>query len=177
MNLAGNSTWQISCGDGGTYALFVRDALGISGPAADAIPPLTPPVPRRKAAVSPPELAQDWGRWWRECTASGPGREPLGLPEGLRAAYREWGAFTSPESSRRRDDVRRGFDDTIREVVRDLEQELGRQPVFRLEVLQAPVQGQFWLRLGDAKVFASEELLLSRHLAAPLDAVIRGLLH
>ena len=38
MKFPGDSTWVITSGDGGTFALFVRDALGISTPAADSVP-------------------------------------------------------------------------------------------------------------------------------------------
>lgn len=175
MRLAGDSTWIVQHGDGGTYALFVRDALGISTPTADAIPPLHPPVPKLADAVFPPEVVADWDRWWRESTASGPGREPLGLPAGLRAAYSRWRPDTSPENRRRRDDVRQACGETIQEIVTGLEQELGHRPLFQLELLQAPLRGQFWLRLDRERVLASEELLLSRNLLAPLEAVIRDL--
>ncbi|MGW4211160.1 hypothetical protein ACWEIJ_24430 [Lentzea sp. NPDC004789] len=57
----------------------------------------------------------------------------------------------------------------------DLEQELGHRPIFELEVLQIPVEGQFWQRLRRDKVLASEELLASRNVIAPLESVIRDL--
>ncbi|HUQ59877.1 hypothetical protein [Lentzea sp.] len=167
---------MISSGDGGTFALFVRDALGISTPTADAIPRLVPPVPRLEGALYPPGLVEDWDRWWRDCTSSGAGREPVGLPVRLREAYRDWGAFTAPENTQRRDEVRRGFTDAVQEVVVDLEHERGHRPIFTLDVLQVPLEGQFWRRLSRGKVLVSEELMLSRNVIAPLESVIRDLL-
>jgi len=175
MRFSGDSTWLIRSGDGGTFPLFVREALGISTPTADAIPRLVPPVPRLRDAPYPPELVEDWDRWWHGCTSTGSSREPVGLPEVLHEAYAEWGAFTAPDNTYRRDDVRRGFSDSVQELVADLEQELGHRPIFELEVLQIPVEGQFWQRLRRDKVLASEELLCSRNVIAPLESVIRDL--
>lgn len=175
MNFAGDSTWVISSGDGGTFALFVRDALGISTPTADSVPRLTPPVPRLSGALIPPEFIQDWDRWWHDCTTKGYGREPLGLPVELREAYTRWGDFTSPENTRKRDDLRVVFCASVQEVVADLEQELGRRLIFKLDIAQIPVDGQFWRRLQHDKVLVSEELLGSRNLLAPLESVIREL--
>ncbi|MGW4214545.1 hypothetical protein ACWEIJ_41620, partial [Lentzea sp. NPDC004789] len=74
MRFSGDSTWLIRSGDGGTFPLFVREALGISTPTADAIPRLVPPVPRLTDLLYPPELVEDWDRWWRGCTSSGSSR-------------------------------------------------------------------------------------------------------
>ncbi|MET8758481.1 hypothetical protein [Lentzea sp. NPDC004782] len=175
MRFSGDSTWLIRSGDGGTFPLFVREALGISTPTADAIPRLVPPVPRLTDVLCPPELVEDWDRWWRGCTSAGSSREPVGLPEILHEAYAEWGAFTAPDNTCRRDDVRRGFSDSVQELMADLERELGHRPIFELEVLQIPVEGQFWQRLRRDKVLASEELLASRNVIAPLESVIRDL--
>jgi hypothetical protein len=175
MNFPGDSTWVISSGDGGTFALFVRDALGISTPTADSIPRLTPPVPPLTGALTPPELVEDWDRWWRDCTSTGHGREPVGLPVELREAYTRWNAPTAAETTRRRHDLRTTFSNSIQELVAELEQELGRRPVFTLDVIQVPVEGQFWRRLARDKVLVSEELMLSRNVIAPLESVIREL--
>ncbi|GGU14710.1 hypothetical protein [Lentzea flava] len=175
MKFSGDSTWVISSGDGGTFALFVRDALGISTPTADSIPRLTPPVPRLTGLLYPPELVQDWDRWWRDCSSTGHGREPVGLPVELREAYQQWGAFTTPENTRRRDDIRISFSNSVHELVTDLEQELRRRPVFKLDVVQIPVEGQFWRRLKHDRVLVSEELMASRNVIAPLESVIRDL--
>ncbi|MFD5823918.1 hypothetical protein [Lentzea sp. NPDC060358] len=174
MKFPGDSTsWVVRSGDGGTFALFVRDALGISTPTADAIPRLVPPVPRMTIA-GPPGLARDWDRWW-----GGDAAEPAGIPEdqwdGLRRAYGRWADFSSADSTERRDEVRREFSASVQELVADLEQELGHRPVFELEVLQVPVEGQFWRCLGRDKVLASEHLLASRNVLAPLESVIRDL--
>jgi hypothetical protein len=45
MSFPDDSTWMVSSGDRGTFALYVRDALGINSPTADAIPLLSPAVP------------------------------------------------------------------------------------------------------------------------------------
>jgi hypothetical protein len=175
MRFSVDSTWLIRSGDGGTFPLFVREALGISTPTADAIPRLVPPVPRLTDVQYPPELVEDWDRWWRGCTSTGSSREPVGLPEVLHEAYAEWGAFAAHGNTWRRDDLRRGFSDSVQELMADLEQELGHRPIFELEVLQIPVEGQFWQRLRRDKVLASEELLASRNVIAPLESVIRDL--
>lgn len=175
MNFPGDSTWAISSGDGGTFALFVRDALGISTPAADAIPPLSPPVPRLTGAVYPPEIIEDWDRWWRDCTSSGAGREPLGLPEELRPAYTRWRDDPRSPKAMARRDVARRFSVSLHELITELERELGRTPIFTLDVLQVPVEGQFWRRLDREKVLVSEELMCSRNVIAPLESVIRDL--
>lgn len=176
MRLSGEPTWLVSSGDGsGTFALFVRDALGISTPAADSVPPLTPPVPRFTGALIPPGIVEDWDRWWRDCTSTGHGREPLGLPVELREAYRDWSASTSQQSTRWRNDFRTGFSSSIQEVVAGLEQELGRRLVFTLDVVEIPVEGQFWRRIERDRVLVSSQLMGSRNVIAPLESVIRDL--
>ncbi|MGW6928516.1 hypothetical protein ACWGE0_00545 [Lentzea sp. NPDC054927] len=173
MNFTEDSTWVISSGDGGTFPLFVRDALGISTPTADSIPRLAPPVPRL-TGVEVPGLAQGWDRWWLEC-ATGSSHEPVGVPDHLRAAYTRWSDPRSLQSTYIRDEVRRTFSASLHEVVTELQEELGRRLVFSLDVLQIPVEGQFWRRLQRDRVLVSEELLLSRNVIAPLESVIREL--
>ena len=175
MTFPGDSTWLVSSGDGGSFALFVRDALGISTPTADSIPRLTPPVPRLTGVLIPPGFIEDWDRWWHDCTTQGHAREPLGLPVELREAYTRWGAFTTPENTRRRDDLRIALSASLDELLAELEQELGRRPIFKLDLLQIPVEGQFWRRVQRDKVLVSEELIGSRNLIAPLESVIRDL--
>jgi hypothetical protein len=63
----------------------------------------------------------------------------------------------------------------LHELVTEPDQELGRRPIFKLDVIQIPVDGQFWLRLTRDRVLVSEELMLSRNLVAPLESVIREL--
>ncbi|MET9626866.1 hypothetical protein ABZX92_05320 [Lentzea sp. NPDC006480] len=166
---------MISSGDGGTFPLFVRDALGISTPTADSIPRLTPPVPRVTGVLVPPEFTPDWDRWWRDCTQNGHGREPIGIDVRLREAYTRWHSPTTPEATSHRDHLRTFFSAAVQEVVVGLEQELGHRPIFQLDILQIPVEGQFWRRLTRDKVLVSEELLGSRNVLAPLESVIRDL--
>ncbi|MFD9697928.1 hypothetical protein [Lentzea sp. NPDC059081] len=175
MSFPGDSTWVISSGDGGTFPLFVRDALGIDTPAAGAVPPLVPPVPPYTETLIQPGIVEDWDRWWRDSVMMGFGREPLGLPDELRAAYRRWLDAAGPESLARRDQLRVSFTSWVQEVVADLEREQGYRPLFRLEVFQVPVEGQFWQRLTKDRVLVSEELMLSRNVIAPLESVIRDL--
>jgi len=174
MNFPGDSTWVISCNDVGTFALFVRDALGISTPTADSIPRLTPPVPPLTGALIPPEFIQDWDRWWRDCTVTGFGREPVGLPVELREAYTRWDGPVKPGTHHSRE-ASRPFSASLHELVTELEQELGRRPLFKLDVIQIPVEGQFWRRLARDEVLVSEELMASRNVIAPLESVIRDL--
>jgi hypothetical protein len=174
MNFAGDSTWVVSSGDGGTFPLFVRDALGISTPAADSVPRLTPPVPRL-TGVEVPGIEHGWDRWWHESTLTGSGREPIGIPDHLRAAYVRWSDPRSLQSTYVRDDVRRTFMASLHELIAELEQELGHPSVFSLDVLQIPVEGQFWRRIQHDRVLASEDLLRSRNVIAPLESVIREL--
>ncbi|MFI6095185.1 hypothetical protein ACIA8G_06530 [Lentzea sp. NPDC051213] len=177
MDFQGDSTWVISSGDGGTFALFVRDALGISTPAADSVPRLTPPVERLTGVLVPQEFPRDWDRWWLESCSGGHGREPVGLPEQLREAYTRWQGFSTPEATRRRDELRGTFSNSLRELVIELEQELGHRPIFTLDVVQVPVEGQFWRRLTRDRVLVSEELMGSRYVIAPLESVVRELMH
>ncbi|MEV6235811.1 hypothetical protein [Lentzea sp. NPDC051838] len=170
MNLSGDSTWVLSSGDGGTFPLFVRDALGISTPTADSIPRLTPAVPPVTGVLVPPEFTPDWDRWWRDSTQNGWGREPIGITVGLREAYTRW---SGPIRDRRAPAT--AFSTVLYEVVSELEQDLGHRPIFTLDVLQIPVEGQFWRRLSRDKVLVSEELMGSRNVLAPLESVIRDL--
>jgi hypothetical protein len=175
MHFPGDSTWMISSGDGGTFALFARDALGISTPTADSIPRLTPPVPPFAGALLPAEFGQDWDRWWKESSEIGYGREPIGLPEELREAYSQWDDPLNPDNTRRRDHLRVTFSDLLHELVTELEQELGRRPVFKLDIVEIPVEGQFWRRLKRDRVLVSQELMSSRNVLAPLESVLREL--
>jgi hypothetical protein len=180
MHFPGDSTWSMSIGDGGTFPLFVRDALGISTPQADSVPRLTPPVTRLTGTgLSPIETAgieHGWDRWWLESTTTGGGREPLGIPVRLRQAYTRWRDPAAPGNADGRDRLRRTFSAHLNELLAELEQELGRTPVFTLDIVQLPVAGQFWRRAARARVLASEELMDSRNVIAPLESVIRDLL-
>ena len=174
MKLEGESTWVVSIGDGGTFPLFVRDALGISTGESGSVPRLTPPVPRL-TDVEVPGIEHGWDRWWAESASTGFGHEPLGIPVRLHEAYTRWRNPLAPENTRRRDHLRSTFSDVLKELLADLEQELGRKPLFTLDISQLPVEGQFWRRLNRAKVLASEELMGSRNVIAPLESVIRDL--
>lgn len=183
MDLSGNSTWVVSSGGGGTFALYVRDALAISTPAADSIPPLTPPVPRATGIEVPPGFAQEWDHWWRENLGAGRvaggaehvhARWPTGLPEQLRDAHAEW-AQSRREADSLRGDAMARFSELLNEVVGELEEELGRSPVFALDLIELPVEGEFWRRLGPGTVLISEQLKRSRNVIAPLESVLRDL--
>ncbi|MDT7782024.1 MAG: hypothetical protein QOF58_443 [Pseudonocardiales bacterium] len=173
MNFPGDSTWVISSGDGGTFPLFVREALGIRTPTADSIPRLVPPVLPVTGVLVPPEFTADWDRWWHDCTRTGSGREPIGISVELRDAYNRWQDGTTWLQDNRRT----VFSNLVHEVVTDMEQELGRRPIFKLDILQIPVEGPFWRRLSRDKVLVSEELMISRNVLAPLESVIRDLAH
>ena len=170
--------------DGGTFALYVRDALGVATPTAAAIPPLTPAVARADLTV-PPGFAADWDRWWVHSLGSGrtageaehtPGRWPSGLPDRLRTAYADWQPVPgSPEARKARDGARTVFSQSLQELIADLKQELAREPVFTLELIFLPVEGQFWRRLDTHTVLVSVELLCSRNVIAPLESVIRDI--
>jgi hypothetical protein len=175
MHFAGDSTWVISIGDSGTFALFVRDALGISTPTADAVPRVTPPVTRLTGVLLPPEFAQDWDRWWHACTFTGHGREPIGLPEELREAYTAWIHPRSPRHAPVRREGGETFSTLLPDLMAEIEQELGHRPIFNLDLVQIPVEGQLWRRLARNRVLVSEELMGSRNVIAPLESVIRDL--
>lgn len=176
MNFPGDSTWTISNNDSHTFALYVRDALGIDTPTAASIPPLHPPVPRSGLPV-PHGFADAWDRWWEGShgTPRLPDLWPPSLPEELWIAYSQWRDPTGPEATRIRDQVRRTFGQSIHELVTDLERELGHRPVFCLELVQIPVEGQYWRRLTKDTVLVSDGLMSSRNLIAPLESVIREL--
>lgn len=176
MRFPGDSTWAVSSGDGDTFALYVRDALGISTPTADAIPRLTPPVPRVHDVYLPHTFGAAWDRWWTQSfTARGaqhvPSRWPVGLPGEVRAAYETWRPSTPDVSPRARENLSQ----VLREVVAQHTGELGREPVFSLGLIAIPVEGLFWRRVGVDSVLLSEELMASPHLIAPLESVIRDL--
>jgi hypothetical protein len=171
MHFPGDSTWVISSGDGGTFPLFVREALGISTPTADSIPRLVPPVTPVTGVLVPPEFTPDWDRWWRDTTETGYGREPIGITVELREAYNRW----RDRTNRRRGDRRTVFSNLVHEVVTEMEEELGHRPVFKLDVIEIPVEGQFWRRLARDMVLVSEELMASRNILAPLESVLRDL--
>ncbi|WP_330275808.1 hypothetical protein OG205_09125 [Lentzea sp. NBC_00516] len=172
MHFPGDSTWRVSSGRGDTFTLYVRDALGISTPTADSIPPLTPPVPRLPGVTLPDTFGAAWDRWWAQSVSAGaedvPGRWPVGLPQQLRPAYDEW--VTHKDY-----DGRTNLSEVLQEIVAQLSGELGHVPVFDLEIVEVPVQGQFWRRLSTNSVMVSEELMASRNLIAPLESVLREL--
>ncbi|MCX2950238.1 hypothetical protein [Lentzea sp. NEAU-D7] len=86
-----------------------------------------------------------------------------------------WVVHLSGDAPNAHDDTRARFDDSLREVLADLEQELGRTPVFALSLVQIPGEDQRWKRLKPDVVEVSEGLLRSRNLIAPLESVIRQL--
>ncbi|MFD4636627.1 hypothetical protein ACFWN2_04885 [Lentzea sp. NPDC058436] len=176
MRFPGDSTWAVSSGDGDTFALYVRDALGIRTPTADSIPRLTPPVPRVHDVYVPETFGSAWDRWWSQSYASRgaqhvPSRWPVGLPGEVRAAYEGWRPHIPDVAPR----TRENFSAVLREVVTQLTEEIGREPVFSLSLIAIPVEGQFWRRVGSDSVLLSEELMASPHLIAPLESVIRDL--
>ncbi|WP_394619136.1 hypothetical protein JNUCC0626_08575 [Lentzea sp. JNUCC 0626] len=177
MHFPGDSTWQVSSGGADTFVLYVRDALGVSTPTADAIPPLYPPVDRLHDVYVPETFGSGWDRWWNESLITGGGgRPPIGVPEHLHAAHRQWRPdFTSPEQSRLRDNARADMSEVLREIVEQLTTELGHPPVFNLKLVEIPVQGQFWRRVNTTTALVSDELKASRNLIAPLETVLREL--
>ncbi|MEU3645132.1 hypothetical protein AB0E59_17245 [Lentzea sp. NPDC034063] len=177
MQFPGDSTWQVSSGGGEIFALYVRDALGISTPTADAIPRLTPPVPRDHDAYVPETFGSAWDRWWTQSlTTLGPGHPPVGVPEQMRADYTRWGPdWSSPEQRALRHHARTVSYTLPREIVDQLTVELGRQPVFNLRMIEIPVEGQFWRRVDKHTVLVSDELKISRNVLAPLESVLREL--
>jgi hypothetical protein len=86
-----------------------------------------------------------------------------------------WGVHISGDAPHAHDDTRARFDDALREVLADLEQELGRTPVFSLSLFQVPGEDQRWKRLKPDIVEVSEGLMRSRNILAPLESVIREL--
>ncbi|MET9226082.1 hypothetical protein [Lentzea sp. NPDC003310] len=177
MHFPGDSTWQVSSGSGDAFVLYVRDAMGVSTPTADSIPPLTPPVERLHDVYVPETFGSGWDRWWTESlTTGGGGRPPVGVPEHLREAYQRWRPdHTSPEQTRRRDAARRHSYELLTEIVDQLTTELGHPPRFSFTLVEIPVQGQFWRRVGTHTALVSDELRASRNLLAPLESVLREL--
>ncbi|WP_191299203.1 hypothetical protein [Lentzea cavernae] len=166
---------------GDTFALYVRDALGLSTPTADAVPPLNAPVPRVHDVYVPETFGPAWDRWWTRAVESGgaltaPSQWPVGPPAQLRAAYDAWHpAPTSPGETTRRDRSRNDFGLALKEAVGQLTTELGHEPVFDLNLIEIPVRGQFWRRTARRTVLVSDELRSSRNVLAPLESVIRDL--
>ncbi|MFJ8962041.1 hypothetical protein ACIRG5_21900 [Lentzea sp. NPDC102401] len=177
MHFPGDSTWQVSSGSGEVFALYVRDALGISTPTADAIPRLTPPVPRDHDAYVPETFGSAWDRWWtRSLTTLGSGHPPVGVPEQMRADYTRWQPdWTSPEQRALRRHARTESYALLKEIVDQLTVELGRRPVFNLRMIEIPVEGQFWRRVDKHTALVSDELRISRNVLAPLESVLREL--
>ncbi|MDX8055434.1 hypothetical protein SK571_39180 [Lentzea sp. BCCO 10_0798] len=87
----------------------------------------------------------------------------------------QWVVHISGDAPNAHDDTRARFDDALREVLADLEQELGRTPVFALSLFQIPGEDQYWKRLKPDVVEISEGLMRSRNVLAPLESVIREL--
>ncbi|SFR27465.1 hypothetical protein SAMN04488564_11164 [Lentzea waywayandensis] len=177
MHFPGDSTWQVSSGSGDTFVLYVRDALGISTPTADAIPRLTPPVPRDHDAYVPETFGSAWDRWWTQSlTTGGGGHPPVGVPEQMRADHTRWLPDpTSPEQRALRHHARTDSYTLLKEIVDQLTVELGHEPVFNLRMIVIPVEGQFWKRVGKHTVLVSEALKISRNVIAPLESVLREL--
>lgn len=86
-----------------------------------------------------------------------------------------WVVHISGDAPNAHDDTRARFDESLREVLTDLEQELGREPVFALSLFQVAGEGQHWKRLKPGLVEASEGLMRSRNVVAPLESAIREL--
>lgn len=86
-----------------------------------------------------------------------------------------WVVHISGDAPNAHDDTRARFDDALREVLADLEQELGRTPVFALSLFRVPGEDQRWKRLKPGIVEVSEGLMRSRNVIAPLESVIREL--
>ncbi|MFD4668414.1 hypothetical protein ACFWNN_01695 [Lentzea sp. NPDC058450] len=177
MRFPGDSTWKVSSGSADTFALYVRDALGVSTPTADAIPALYPPVERLHDVYVPETFGWGWDRWWTESLITGGGgRPPVGVPEHLREAYQQWRPdTTAPEQSWFRDKASAHLFDLIQEIVGQLTTELGREPVFTFTLVEIPVRGQFWRRVDTTIALVSDELKASRNLIAPLESVLREL--
>ncbi|MFS8102760.1 hypothetical protein LFM09_37095 [Lentzea alba] len=177
----GKKSWVVGSGGGDTFTLYVRDALGISTPTADAIPRLTPPVPRVDDPEATERVTRGWDRWWEQSLPSPGsqhvrGRWPVGLPEHLHDAFLQWsGDPSSPETTRQRDEDRQQFSELLNEVIDQLTDELGHPPLFSLSMIEIPVEGQFWRRLSKDTVLVSENLKRSRNVIAPLESVIRDL--
>lgn len=88
-----------------------------------------------------------------------------------------WVVHISGDAPDSHDDTRTRFNDVLHEVVGDLKQELGREPVFALSLFQVPGEEQRWRRLKPDVVEVSEGLMRSRNVIAPLESVIRELAH
>ncbi|MDX3659480.1 hypothetical protein PV646_19425 [Streptomyces sp. ID05-26A] len=86
-----------------------------------------------------------------------------------------WVVHISGDAPNAHDDTRARFDDSLREVLTGLEQELGREPVFALSLFQIPGEDEHWKRLKPGVVEISEGLMRSRNVLAPLESVIREL--
>ncbi|WP_147455197.1 hypothetical protein [Saccharothrix australiensis] len=188
MRFDGNPSWSINHDSFGeiAFALYVRDALGITSPTADSIPPLEPAAPAR-SHPDPPGLAGHWDDWWTRITGARPaaGHEapaPAGPPEALddllprlRRDHSRWAAGLRAEQARTGQPHTRDvipFHDLVDEVRR----ELGRDGLdFTLSIHEVPVAGPYWLRIGTDTVLASSDLLRSPDAVAPLRSVIRDL--
>ncbi|MEV6235812.1 hypothetical protein [Lentzea sp. NPDC051838] len=163
--------WVVSSGTGDTFTLYVRDALGVSTPTADSIPPLTPHVPRESTTTVD---GDEWDRWFAQSLMSTgsqniPDRWPSGVTEELRDAHAAWRPTPAmPEG-------RQAFSELLNEIVDGLTTELGHTPLFALTLIEIPVQGGFWRRLNRDIVLVSEQLKYSRAVLAPLESVIRDL--
>jgi hypothetical protein len=83
------SSWRFGSSSSGLahHALYVRDALGLTVPSAERIPPhLTDVTPDRSDLLGPGELAAaaaEWPRWWSSILAHELGDQDSGEPASL----------------------------------------------------------------------------------------------
>lgn len=129
--------WRITEGDTKRlhYALYVRDALGLT-PVGDSVPPaLAPAVDRYKDGTSPPIDGPRWLRWWNdlldEVQLDSPRAQEVveqrwSAPPALDEQARSW-AFHRHEEWRR-ERHRRSFEVVSRIMEGDAVKALGRPP-------------------------------------------------
>ncbi|SER06663.1 hypothetical protein SAMN05216188_107268 [Lentzea xinjiangensis] len=89
--------------------------------------------------------------------------------------YSTWSVQITSDVRNAYDDTRARFDDALREVLVELRQELGHEPVFGLSLVQIPGDDPHWKQLKPDVVEVSEGLMRSRDVLAPLESVIRKL--
>ena len=188
MRFSDKATWTINLDSSSDviFALYVRDALNITSPTANSVPPLDPAVTDREVSASPGVEIQ-WDEWWTSITGLrlAPGKNalvPIEPPTALedeirrlRPDYSQWAADLRTKEAQAGQSHTRDII-PFREVVNQVQQELERDDLdFTLSIQEIPVEGQYWHRVATDTVMASSALLRSETAVTKLQALIREL--
>ena len=162
-----NESWRVDLRDEGSIdlALYVRDALALSDDVLPVVPSLTPSVAVTvPAGVDRDAVVGEWPGWWADvlqwCRDQGQDDPPEPLPTlDDRPALRVALDVFKEQATRHRTVANRARErptSLLNEVVRELEQELGREArPFHLVITEVSVSEPMWAPLTPTHVLAS----------------------